>query len=158
MKKNQYIKAVKDRLKKYRDLQAQHRVLINRYLTAGDPYKNMGIDYSRISSGSKTNYVTSKIENAIIKSDEQITMNSTAAKELQELDLAIEPLSSLQKEIITMKYIDKYEWVFVIDKIGYSESLCKKEARLALIRMADILYGEDSYIDLPLYEHLANIS
>lgn len=154
MSANHYINEVKKRLKKYRDLQAQHRVLINRYLTAGDPYKNISTDYSRIPSGSKTHYASSKIENAIIKSDEQITMNSTAAKELQELDLAIEPLSTLQKDIITMKYIDNKAWIAIIDQIGYSESLCKREGKLALKRMADILYGEASYTDLPIYEYI----
>lgn len=157
MKKNIYIKEVRNRLKKYRDLQAQHRVLMNRYLSAGDPYANMSINYSSIPAGSSTYNVSSKIENALIKSDEKISNNSRAAQELKELDIALEALSELQRKIITMKYIDKYQWGIVEDRTGYSESHCKREGKAALIRMADILYGEESYVDLPLYGYLKNI-
>lgn len=158
MKKNTYIQEVRNRLKKYRDLQAQHRVLMSRWLSAGDPYKNMSINYSSVPAGSSTYNVSSKIEEALIKSDEKISSNSSAAKELKELDIALEPLSTLQREIITMKYIDKYQWDIVADKTGYSESQCKREGKAALTRMADILYGDESYGDLPVYGYLESIS
>lgn len=158
MKRNTYIQEVRNRLKKYRDLQAQHRVLMSRYLSAGDPYKNMSINYSSVQAGSSTYNVSSKIENAIIKSDEKISNNSSAAQELKEIDIALEPLNDLQRNIVTMKYIEKYSWDIVADRTGYSESQCKREGKSALTRMADILYGEESYGDLPLYGYLESIS
>lgn len=158
MKKNTYIQEVRNSLKKYRDLQAQYRVLMNRYLSAGDPYANMSINYSSVPAGSSTYNVSSKIENALIKSDEKISNSSRAAQELKELDIALEPLSELQRKIITMKYIDKYQWDIVADRTGYSESQCKREGKAGLTRMADILYGDKSYGDLPVYGYLESIS
>nr|WP_302600262.1 hypothetical protein [uncultured Cellulosilyticum sp.] len=155
--KNKYIQKVKERLKRYRDLQAQHRVIMNRWLSAGDPYANISIDYSSIPAGSKTYTTSSKIETALIKSDEKITRNSEAAKELRELDLALEPLSEIQREIITKKYIDKKGWGIIADETGYSERQCQRESIQALKRMADILYGEASYIDLPLYSYIPEV-
>lgn len=155
--KNEYISRVIVRLKRYRDLQAQHKMIINRYLSAGDPYSGISISYDTIPAGSSTNTISNRVEKAIIKSDEFLWKNSGVSKELQELDIAIEPLNELQKEIVKLKYIECKDWEFVADSVGYSVRQCKREGKSALRRMADILYGELSYIDLPIYEYASNL-
>lgn len=149
--KNVYIQKVKQRLRKYKDLQAQHRILMKRYLTAGDPYANMSMNYNSIAAGSRTYSTSSRIENAIIKSDERITEHSEALQEIEELDIALDALTTQQRQIIKRKYVNRESWEIISEKLGYSVAHCKREGKKGLIRMADILYGAKSYYDLPLY-------
>ena len=148
---------VKDRLKQYKVLQARKKVMMSRGLSAGDPYQNMSTDYSQIPAGSRVFNTTSKMDQALIKSEELIRKYSFTIKELDELDMAMEPLRNIYKQVITLKYIEGLDWGLVSSEIGYSERQCKRIARTALTRMADILYGEDSY-DLPIYDYLRSIS
>ncbi len=142
---NKYIKMVKARLKTYRDLQAQHRILLKKYLTAGDPYVGISTDYSKVPAGSKVYNVSSRVEDAIVRSDEIIYEVSGAAQELEQLDTAMAPLKPIQKLIIELKYIDDLDWGIVSSRVGYSERQCKRTGQVALLRMAHILYGEKTY-------------
>ena len=155
--RNEYFEMVKSRLKKYNDLQAQQKLIMSRYLSAGDPYGNMSTDYSQIPAGSHVFNTTSKMEQAIIKNDEWIRANSAVSKEIRELDIAMEPLKVIEREILKLKYVEGNDWGIVASKMGYSERQCKRFAKAGLIRMADVLYGQDSY-DLPIYEYLREIS
>ena len=155
--RNEYFGMVKCRLKKYKDLQAKQKIIMSKQLSAGDPYSNMSMDYSQIPAGSHVFNCESKMEREIIKNDELIRKNEEVCNELRELEIAMEPLKPIYKEIVRLKYIEGLEWGIVASKVGYSERQCKRYARASLIRMADMLYGDDSY-DLPIYEYLREIS
>lgn len=131
---------VRDRLKKYKDLQAQHRILLNRFLSAGDPYANMAKNFNSNPPSSPTNKIISRMESELIKSDELIWEFSSVGREMQELDIALGALETLQRDIIKFKYIEKYRWSIVEDKVGYTEAHCKRIAKEGLIRIANVLY------------------
>ena len=138
--KNKYFEMVKDRLKQYRVLQARKRVMMSRYLSAGDPYKNMSTDYSQIQAGSRVSNTKSKMDEELIKSEELMTRYSFTIKELDELDMAMESLRPIYKQVISLRYIDGLEWGIVSGEVGYSERQCKRIAKAAIARMADIFY------------------
>ncbi|MGL5676831.1 MAG: hypothetical protein ACRDDX_10490 [Cellulosilyticaceae bacterium] len=155
--KNRHVQEVRDRLKKYKDFQAQYRIRMNKYLSAGDPYAGMSINYNSITPGSPTNKVSNRMEEALIKSDEDLWQISNASGELEELDIALEALGEVQEKIIRLKYIENKKWDVVADTIGYSESQAKKICKEALKRMADILYGQASYEELPLFNSIKEV-
>lgn len=154
--KNKYFEMVKDRLKQYKVLQARKKVMMSRHLSAGDPYKNMSTDYSQVPAGSHVSNVRNKMDDALIKSEEVITKYSFTIKELDELDMAMDSLRPIYKQIVSLRYIDGLEWGLVSCEVGYSERQCKRIAKAAIARMADIFYGEDSY-DLPIYDYYRGI-
>ncbi len=154
--KNKYFEMVKDRLKQYKVLQARKRVMMSKYLSAGDPHKNMSTDYSQIPAGSHVSNTKNKMDEALIKSEELMSRYSFTIKEIDELDMAMESLRPIYKQVISLRYIDGLEWGLVSAEVGYSERQCKRIAKAAIARIADIFYGEDSY-DLPIYEYYREI-
>lgn len=141
MKRHEGIQRIKEDLKKYKDMQAQYRVLISREITAGDPYENISIKYDEIRESSPTYKTTSKIESALIKNEEFILKSNVLAKKLEEINIALDVLNIMQREIVRLKYMEKHRWDFVADSVGYSESQCKRQGKIALMIMAEVMYS-----------------
>ena len=153
---DKYIKMVKGRLRKYRKLLAMKKMKLNQYNDGIDPYANMSMDYGKTPSGSHIYNVSSRVENAILKQESIEYTAKKAIKEIERLDIAMEALTTIQKDIVEMKYIEGNDWGFVSSQLGYSERQCQREGKMALSIMVSVLYGEESY-DLPLYNYIRGI-
>lgn len=96
-----------------------------------------GIGYS--DSSSKTNNTSSIVESAAIKNIEireelerKILLDT---QKIRLIDNAIEGLTELEKEVITLFYIDDKNWDYVADKVGYSKSWVVEKRKQAIEKM-----------------------
>lgn len=132
MKKEEAIECLSKYREKNGDLQQKKiqlkRLMNEKYHLENDEYQvNITPSYTE---GSKSNSISSKVENAVIKKSDRLEEIEKQIKELRkeisnlELDVAevealLSKLTPLEQNIVSAYYIDKYDYGYIGEKIYY---------------------------------------
>jgi len=138
------IQFTEDILKGYRELRL-HLDRLNRHKNnLKCEFTTKGISYDR-EKVSSTNKISKEVEDGVIKT---ITKIEDLEKEIEEesslikeIDIVINNLSPIQREIIEYKYIEKLSWNEIIDKTCYSERSLRNKKNEAVRCIAIALFG-----------------
>ncbi len=138
------IQFTEDILKGYRELRL-HLDRLNRLKNnLKCEFTTKGISYDR-EKVSPTNKISKEVEDEVIKT---ITKIEDLEKEIEEesslikeIDIVINNLSPIHREIIEYKYIEKLSWNEIIDKTCYSERSLRNKKNEAVRCIAIALFG-----------------
>ncbi len=138
------IQFTEDILKGYRELRLHLEKLKRIKESLKCEYTTQGISYDS-EKVSPTNKIAKEVENEVIKTITKIEELEQEIEEesslIREIDIAINNLSPIHREIIQYKYIEKLSWNEIVDKTCYSERSLKYKRSDAIKRIAVKLFG-----------------
>lgn len=113
---------------------------------------NMAINYDQPAAG-RTNHVTSKTENEVIKLEQrskeingQITL---LQNQIDKIDIALNNMIYPYRKLLELKYIEHKRWNEVYRVLNYSEEYVRgKIHEVALDMMVGYIYPEVHYVGL----------
>lgn len=105
-----------------------------------------GISYDSIST-SPTNLCKSSTEGIALSNMEKVHWLEhnilRATRDIEKLDMALEGLEEVEKQIVKDYYINNKQWWQVASVAMYSESWCKKLRTKAIRKLVIGVYGAD---------------
>jgi DNA-directed RNA polymerase specialized sigma24 family protein len=138
------IQFTEDILKGYRELRLHLEKLKRIKESLKCEYTTQGISYDS-EKVSPTNKISKEVENEVIKTITRIEELETEIEEerslIREIDIAINNLSPLHREIIEYKYFQKLSWDEIIDRTSYSERSLRNKKNEAVRCIAITLFG-----------------
>jgi len=141
------IQFTEDILKGYRELRLHLEKLKRIKESLKCEYTTQGISYDS-EKVSPTNKISKEVENEVIKTIANIEELEKEIQEesslIREIDIAINNLSPIHREIIQYKYIEKLSWNEIIEKTKnttYSERSLKYKRSEAVKSIAITLFG-----------------
>ena len=63
---------------------------------------------------------------------------------IHRIDAALETLNDSDREIVQMKHMNGYNWIYITQKLPYSERSCQRREREAVGQIAAILFPESA--------------
>lgn len=138
-------------LESYNFMKARAAKIIN---TPHMNYDVKSINYTSIRPSTPTNQIHSSVESVVIHEVGERKELQELVKGINNVDYALEQLDSIQREIITMRYIRGIAWGEIETCVPYSKRQCQRLANKGLRKMAGILYQEQYNNELPIYRYL----
>ncbi|MDU6856116.1 MAG: hypothetical protein E6370_17590 [Clostridiales bacterium] len=117
-------------------------------------YDIKSMNYAVIKPSTPTNQVHSSVESVVVHEVGERKELKELIKGINNVDYALERLDNVQREIITMRYIQALPWNVIEEQVAYGKRQCQRLANKGLRYMAGILDREQYNSELPLYKYL----
>lgn len=138
-------------LESYNFMKARAAKIIN---TPHMNYDVKSMNYTSIRPSTPTNQIHSSVESVVIHEVGERKELQELIKGINNVDYALEQIDSIQREIITMRYIQALPWNVIEEQVAYGKRQCQRLANKGLRYMAGILDREQYNSELPLYKYL----